>query len=548
MSLQAEPLFEIPEMTVEIARAAFPQGNVYLTLGDNLGTIFENDDFADLYPERGQPALSPWRLALITIMQFRENMSDRQAADAVRSRIDWKYLLALDLSDPGFDFSILSEFRGRLLSGEAEARLLDKLLEVCQSHDLVKARGKQRTDSTRVLASIRVMNRLEQVGETVRAALNELATVAPEWLQQVALPEWYKRYSYRIEADRLPKSVSGRQEYGQIVGEDGYVLMDLVTHESAPAGVADLPTIKVLSLVWERHYERKDGNVRFKKDGELANAPPGAESPYDPEARYRFRSGKSWVGYIVHVSETCDDDQPHLITHVETTTANVHEAQCTEKIHQALVDKNLPPHQHLVDAAYVGAELLVSSRQEHSISLIGPGRPDPSWQSKVEGAYDRYDFEVDWEGKQVTCPQGKKSMAWRELIDHKTNDTYQLIVFSRQDCASCQVRTLCTHTKIPERRIRLQSRSQYEALKEARLLQNSEASRKLYQKRAGIEGTISQGVRAFGLRQTRYRGEAKTHLQHMATAAAINIDRIAAWLDGIPKALTRTSRFAALAL
>jgi hypothetical protein len=137
--------------------------------------------------------------------------------------------------------------------------------------------------------------------------------------------------------------------------------------------VADLSTIKVLSLVWERHYERKNGNVRFKKDGELANAPPGAESPYDPEARYRYRSGKSWVGYMVHVSETCDDDRPHLITHVETTTANVHEAQCTEKIHQALVDKHLPPHQHLVDAAYVGAELLVSSKREHSISLVGPG-------------------------------------------------------------------------------------------------------------------------------------------------------------------------------
>jgi transposase len=373
MSLQAEPMFEIPEMTVEIARAAFPQGNVYLTLGDKLGTIFENDDFADLYPERGQPALSPWRLALVTIMQFRENMSDRQAADAVRSRIDWKYLLGLDLSDPGFDFSILSEFRSRLLGGEAEARLLDKLLDVCQSHNLVKARGKQRTDSTRVLASIRVMNRLEQVGETVRAALNELATVAPEWLQQVALPEWYKRYSHRIEADRLPKSESGRQEYGQVVGEDGFNLMDLVTHKSAPAGVADLPTIKVLSLVWERHYERENGNVRFKENRELANAPPGAESPYDPEARYRFRSGKSWVGYMVHVSETCDDDRPHLITHVETTTANVHEAQCTEKIHQALVDKHLPPHQHLVDAAYVGAELLVSSKREHSISLVGPG-------------------------------------------------------------------------------------------------------------------------------------------------------------------------------
>ena len=548
MSLPAEPIFEVPEITADVARAAFPNGNVYLTLRDKLGVIFENDDFADLYPERGQPALSPWRLALITIMQFRENLSDRQAADAVRSRIDWKYLLGLDLSDPGFDFSVLSEFRSRLLASKAEVRLLEKLLEVCHTHKLVKSRGKQRTDSTRVLASIRAMNRLEQVGETVRAALNELATVAPKWLQQVVPAEWYKRYGRRIEADRLPKSESGRVAYGQTVGEDGFLLMDLVTGANAPDGLDALSKMEALALVWERHYEREGEKIRFKAERELAKAALGLESPYDPDARYRSRSGKSWVGYIVHVSETCDDDTPHLITHVETTTANVHEAQCTEKIHQALVDKGIPPDQHLVDAAYVGAELLVSSKRDHGISLIGPGRPDPSWQSKVEAAYDRYDFDVDWERQQVTCPQGKKSMAWRELIDRKTNDNYHLIVFSRKDCAPCPARALCTRAKIAERRIRLQSRAQYEALKEARLLQKSEAGRKLYNKRAGVEGTVSQGVRGFGLRQTRYRGEAKTHLQHIATAAAINIDRIVAWLDGIPLALTRTSRFAALAL
>lgn len=548
MSLKPDPILDAPEMTAEVAHAAFPKGNVYLTLRDELGTIFEDQDFTDLFPERGQPALSPWRLALVTIMQFRENLSDRQAAEAVRSRIDWKYLLSLELTDPGFDFSVLSEFRSRLLTGGAEARLLDKLLVVSQNQQLLKARGKQRTDATYVLASIRVMNRLEQVGETVRAALNELAVVASVWLKQVARPEWYKRYSHRIEADRLPKSESGRQEYAQVVGEDGFWLMDLVQSEGAPEGVADLPTISVLALVWDRHYERKESKVRFKENRELANAPPGVESPYDPEARYRYRSGNSWVGYMVHVSETCDDDLPHLITHVETTTANVHEAQCTENIHQALVEKKLPPDQHLVDSAYVGAELLISSKQEHGISLLGPGRPDPSWQSKVEAAYDRYDFDVDWERKRVTCPQGKRNKVWRELIDHKTNENYHLIVFNRQDCRPCPARSLCTRSKAAERRLRLQSRGQFEALKEARLLHKSEMGQRLYKKKAGVEGTVSQGVRAFGLRKTRYRGEAKTRLQHIATAAAINIDRIVSWLDDIPRALTRTSRFAALAL
>src|SRR5262245_52298453 len=169
MSLKPIPIQPVPTETGRIAHAAFPKGNPYLTLRDRLKTIFANDDFADLFPECGQPSMPPWRLALVTIMQFREHLADRQAAETVRARIDWKYLLGLELTDPGFDFSVLSEFRDRLLAGKAEALLLDKLLERCRTLGLVKARGQQRTDSTHVLTAIRVLNRLELVAETLRA-------------------------------------------------------------------------------------------------------------------------------------------------------------------------------------------------------------------------------------------------------------------------------------------------------------------------------------------------------------------------------------------
>src|SRR3954452_4623022 len=172
MSLQPGPNSPVPHETVRVARAAFPKGNPYLRLRDELGTVFGDADFADLYPRRGQPALPPWRLALVTVLQFREGLSDRRAADAVRGRIDWKYLLGLELTDPGFDASVLSEFRSRLLAGDAEERLLEKLLARCQALGLVKARGRQRTDATHVLASVRTMNRLELLAESLRAALN----------------------------------------------------------------------------------------------------------------------------------------------------------------------------------------------------------------------------------------------------------------------------------------------------------------------------------------------------------------------------------------
>ena len=183
----------VPEETAQVVHAAFPHGNLYVTLRDTLGTIFSDADFAALFPPCGQPALSPWRLALVTIMQFREMLADRQAADAVRARIDWKYLLGLTLTDPGFHFSALSAFRDRLLAGEAEELLLDKLLHHCQACGLLTARGQQRTDATHVWAAIRVLNRLELLGETLRATLNDLATVAPDWLREIAPPPWDER-------------------------------------------------------------------------------------------------------------------------------------------------------------------------------------------------------------------------------------------------------------------------------------------------------------------------------------------------------------------
>ena len=287
-------------------------------------------------------------------------------------------------------------------------------------------------------------------------------------------------------------------------------------------------------------------SVRFKAKSELGHAAEAIESPYDVEARYRSKGQTKWTGYMVHLSETCEPEQIHLITHVETTTASVHEAKCTAAIQQALVDKRLPPDEHLVDAAYIDAELLVSSQQDHGITLFGPARKNASWQARTEGAYTIDQFEVDWDRKQVHCPQGRVSAVWSEQIDH-TGGAYLSVRFSQRDCADCARRSLCTRALRQGRWLKLQPQAQYEALCAIRAELATEEGKKRYAKRAGVEGTISQGVRAFGLRRTRYRGLAKTHLQQVATAAAINVDRIFAWLEGVPHAATRTSRFAALA-
>jgi len=451
---------------------------------------------------------------------------------------------------------VLSECRDRLRAGSAAERLREKLLECCRTRGLLKARGQQRTDATHVLAAIRVLNRLELVAETLRAALNELATVAPTWLQGVAPLEWYERYGKRIEDTRLPQGQAKRDAYGQLVGEDGFALLDALEAPAAPAHLRDLPMITALRRTWQRHYERtpsaspgEPGPMRrvcFKENQDLPRAAEGIESPYDVDARYRHKHGTSWTGYMVHVSETCEPTHPHLLTHVHTTSAAVHEASCTEDIHQALVDKDLAPTEHLVDGASIDAELLLTSQQAHGITLRGPTRPIQGWQTHVEGAYTVAHFTVDWQHQTVVCPQGTISRSWHELVA-RDGHPYIIVSFSPQQCRPCPVRPFCTQSRQQGRRLRLPPHAQYEALQTARAWYTSDEGQQRYKRRAGVEGTLSQGVRAFGLRRTRYRGLDKTHLQHVATAAAINVDRIVAWLEERPRAKTRTSRFAALA-
>src|SRR5262245_18736933 len=333
MSLRLQPVAPVPEETARVARAAFPLGNTYLALRDELGTIFADEDFATLYPTRGQPAEAPWRLALVTVWQFLEQLSDRQAADAVRGRIDWKYALGLDLTDPGFDSTVLTEFRTRLLAGAAEQRLLDAVLDRCRERGWLKARGRQRTDSTHVLARIRAVNRLECVRETLRHALNSLAVVAPAWLQAHSQPEWADRYGRRLDDSRLPAGQDERRVYARQVGEDGYALLTAVQALEAPAWLRQVPAVETLRHVWLQQFYVEAGHVRWRTEAEgIPSSSAFISSPHDVEARYAKKHTTSWIGYKVHLTETCEDDAPHLITQVETTPGPVADGDVTPQI------------------------------------------------------------------------------------------------------------------------------------------------------------------------------------------------------------------------
>jgi transposase len=375
---------EIPEMTVEVAKAAFPKGNAVMKIRDELGPLFEDDEFAAMYPSIGQPAESPARLALVTVLQFKENLPNRETADAVRSRIDWKYALGLELTDPGFDFSVLSEFRQRLLEHAKENILLDRILEQCVSAGLLKGQSKQRTDSTRVFAKIRSLNRVELAGETMRRVLDDIAQVAPTWLKEHIKEDWGKWYGSPIDTHAIQKSKAKLEKFAQNIGADGHYLLAAIYQRDTPAKIQSLVTVEILRQVWVQQYYLEDGLSYWRKKDDQGFPTSGTmiASPDDLDARYSSKYGVGWTGYKLHIIETCEPEEPRLITHVMTTEATIPDSNVTENIQDDLSARDLSPETHWVDAGYVNTDNLISS-QQNGIDLLGPARGDSSWQARM---------------------------------------------------------------------------------------------------------------------------------------------------------------------
>ncbi len=284
MLLQSNHDSQIPGLTKQVTRAAFPDGSLAITLRDELGPIFDEADFIEIYPSLGQPAESPARLALITILQFAEDLPDRQAANAVRGRIDWKYALGLELTDPGFYFSVLSDFRQRLIENGKERVLLEKLLTQCEAKSLLNGKHKQRTDSTHVLAAIRRLSLLELVGETMHRLLNDLARQTSDWLRLHLAAEWVKRYEHHFEVYRLPKSKEEREALAVQIGQDGFDLLQQIFAHNTPREVQTLPLVAVLRAIWVQQFYRVGDKVywRIKKEWGAASRPCDDRFPTGP--------------------------------------------------------------------------------------------------------------------------------------------------------------------------------------------------------------------------------------------------------------------------
>lgn len=527
MSYRAEHMGEIPEETRQVAQAVCPKGNVYMRMRDELGNLFEQAEFRSLYSRLGQPGISAWRLTLITIMQFAEGLSDRQTAEAVRLRIDWKYALGLELTDEGFDASVLSEFRERLVETQAADYFLNLLLDHFKSLGLLKTWKQQRTDATHILGNLRALNQVDLIGETLRASLNALALTAPDWLRASVPPEWYERYGQRVDSWHLPRSATKREALALQIAADGSALLTAIYAPSAPAYLRHLPAVKILRQVWVQQILYTQDKITLRGPDNLPPAHMRIQSPYETQAHYGTKHDLTWLGYKVHLTETCAQDELHLITHVETTPATTPDPAPLPTIHAALDKKGLLPQQHIVDEGYTTTRAMLDAQQDYGVELLGPVHTNRSWQTKDGQGFDLSQFHIDWQRKQVTCPAGHISRRWYPLFP-KGDEPIITVRFPIPVCEPCPVHHLCTRRRA--RVVSFLPQPMYDTLQAACAREQTDNFKTAYKRRAGVENTFSQGVRAFDMRRSRYRGQAKTHLQNVFTAIAINIVRTLDWL------------------
>jgi transposase len=544
-----------------------------VAIRDHLGGWLHDEAFAEAFGARGRPGYSPAVLALVTVLQMAEDLTGRQAAEKAGDSLAWKYLLGLKGDDPGFDHTVLSEFRAKIAGAGLERVVLDALLERLKADGLIRAGGKQRSDSTHVAAAVAALNRLELAGESVRAALEALAAAHPGWTTGMLDAGWTRRYGTPVTSWRPPMTEKKRDELAVAYGRDGFALLEAVCHPASPAWLRELPAVQVLRIVLLQNYTRtvhEDGTEvikRREKAPEGDGLPPGhirVASPYDTDARWGVKREESWMGYKLHVSETCDDQppcgcgsdgcrrgcaaaaSPNLITDVATTSATVSDSAMTSAIDDKLASRGLAPGRHYLDSGYLPAEILVEERRRHGIALVGPLLAGTSAQARAGAGYARADFAIDYDARVVTCPQGKTSASWSPCVQGGKDKI--AAKFSPDDCGPCPVRQLCvTGTGRKRRQLTLNPRDLAEAQAANREQEKTRSFQADYARRAGIEGTMAQAVR-HGARRARYRGLSKTRLEHAFMAVALNLIRLHAYWTGTPLDRGGTTHLARLEL
>lgn len=535
MSLKVQPVPPIPDDIATLVRQILPASHPLVLMGDRLSQFISDEAFADLYPAEGKPALSPALLALVTLLQYWEFLSDRQATHMVIARLDWKYALHLALAYAGFDHSVLCEFRQRLIAHDAQRRVFDQLLLALRQAGLLKGKHMQRTDSLAVLGAVRQLSRLELAMETLRLALVEIEQQDPAWLKAAVPSSWAEQYGAWTQQERLVRSKgeAGRAEAEKLLqqaGADGQWLLDKLVAPGTPKGLVGAEPVGILSRVWGQQFETVDGRVKPRARVDVCGAEE-IHTPHDPDVRYGEHGGNGWEGFLLQWTETAAPDQPRIITDVATTSAGVADCQQLDDIQTRLAERDLLPDIHLLDKGYVTGDNILASAAR-GVQLVGPVQRDSSPQAQTPGGLTADQFQVDFEQKRAVCPAGQMATIWSDS-HNRYGASVVHIRFPVAICRACPLRPKCMPTSSSTKHGRsLQLKPSHVQVQARRLEQTTPAFKELYRHRAGIEASLSNAVRRHGARRARYRGTVKANLQQLFLASAINLKRAAAWLVG----------------
>ncbi len=517
MSLQRPLCRFVPDDTAQLCQPLMQAGSPYRLIGDSYDEFVPYEDkFAVMYKDTGRGAVSPVLLSLVTVLQMLENVADRTAADYVVMRLDWKYALHLPLSYAGFHFSVLSDFRQRLMEHGKERLVFDYLVEQCLKLGFIKHRGKVRTDSTHILAVVERLQQVDLVTESLRIALKASHEAGPVWVERTLPAVFREQYQQPLNTYGMGDDETKRQLLQ--AGRDGFWFLGQID-QSAPKEVRKLAAVATLRAVLSQQFP---GGPDAPPAQRRPTGSEVIESPHEPEARFATKRGQSHIGYKMQVTETYDDALPHMIVDMEPTSALANDSPELPNIQDRLQERQIVPSEQQTDQAYMSGENMARSAKQ-GIELMGV----PLADTQGPAGFRQADFEIDEAAQQARCPAGQASVVWSERPTDEGVPAQIYVRFSAQACQACPHFGVCT-TSVQGRSLTLHPYRHL--LMERRAEAETEAFKERLHPRAGSEGTISELVRAHGMRQARYRGASKQRLQAYFTAAAANLKRLARFL------------------
>jgi transposase len=470
-------------------------------------------------PDNGRPAWDPVRLLGVLVLQFVLRVADRQAAEMVQYDQRWRLALHLRVTDATFDPSLLVVFRNRLVDGTEEGLAFVAVLDYLVEHGWVPKRSRQRLDSTHVRGLLSAMSRLDCVRETIRLLLEDLE--ADDGLPESWAPYWERYVESRLDSRARAPALQAK------FLEAGKDVLEIWKQTAGRGDIEPRDAWVLLQRVFLENYELLPAaTIRA-----LRALPPGAvHNPHEPEAQWSSKSttrDKSWVGYKAQVAETVQD-QPRA---VGEPTANFLTAMVTQNApasdkaglaQEAVEQQSMgldAPSALYVDGAYISSEALKAAIEEgRELRGPAPASPDRGKVFTVEA------FDVHIEERFAICPAAQRSSNCSRLEEQATGKVVYRVEWSNAVCGACPLRAQCVSAGQDHRTFVVGEH--HTLLQDRRREMQTDAFKKEMRRRNGIEGTISELVRGYGLRQARYRGYTKVRLQNYLIGAACNLRRL----------------------